>query len=63
MSDQIKLGIGQIEQAAASLLKFASIIDEQKTKKPKSLNIITGTGIRYIRPDGINVISIASLGY
>ena len=63
MSDQIKLDIGQVEQAAASLLKFTSIIDEQKTKKPKSLNIITGKGICYIRPDGINVISIASLGY
>ena len=60
---EIKLGIGQIEQAAKSLLKFASIIDEQKSKKPKSLNIITGTGISYIRPDGINVISIGSLGY
>jgi len=28
----------------------------------KSLNIITGTGMTYRRPDGINVISLASLG-
>jgi len=26
------------------------------------LNIITGTGISYTRADGINVISLASLG-
>jgi predicted AAA+ superfamily ATPase len=60
---EIKLGIGQIEEAAKNLIKFASIIDEKKTSKPKSLNIITGTGISYTRPDGINVISMASLGY
>ncbi len=29
---------------------------------PKSLSIITGTGISYTRNDGINVISLASLG-
>jgi uncharacterized protein len=29
---------------------------------PKSLNIITGTGMSHRRPDGINVISLASLG-
>ena len=60
---EIKLGVGQIEEAAKNLIKFASIIDEKKTSKPKSLNIITGTGISYTRPDGINVISMASLGY
>ncbi len=60
---EIKLGIGQIEDAAKNLIKFASIIDEKKTSKPKSLNIITGTGISYTRLDGINVISMASLGY
>jgi len=33
-----------------------------KMDLPKSLNIITGTGMSYCRPDGINVISLASLG-
>ncbi|MDR2968518.1 MAG: DUF4143 domain-containing protein [Tannerellaceae bacterium] len=59
---EIKLGIGQINEAAANLLKFASVVDTDKLSAPKSLNIITGTGISYTRPDGINVISIASLG-
>lgn len=59
---EIKLGIGQIDAAAANLKKFASVIDTSKTQPPKSLNIITGTGVSYTRNDGINVISLASLG-
>lgn len=59
---EIKLGIGQIEDAAASLNKFISLLDLSKVKPPRSLNIITGTGISYTRKDGINVISLASLG-
>lgn len=59
---EIKLGIGQIEEAAASLNKFISLLDLSKVKPPRSLNIITGTGISYTRKDGINVISLASLG-
>jgi len=59
---EIKLGIGQIEEAATNLKKFAKNIDSDKASAPKSLNIITGTGISYTRPDGVNVISFASLG-
>jgi len=59
---EIKLGTGQIEEAAANLKKLVSILDQQKVNPPKSLNIITGTGISYTRTDGINVIALASLG-
>lgn len=59
---EIKLGTGQIDDAAAALHKFISILDDKKIKPPKSLNIITGTGMSYTRQDGINVISLASLG-
>jgi predicted AAA+ superfamily ATPase len=59
---EIKLGTGQIEDAACNLKKFINQLDLKKTTKPRSLNIITGTGISYTRNDGINVISIASLG-
>jgi predicted AAA+ superfamily ATPase len=59
---EIKLGTGQIDEAAANLNKFVSILDDTKVKPPKSLNIVTGTGISYTRNDGINVISLASLG-
>lgn len=59
---EIKLGTGQIEEAAVSLKKLVSVLDTKKTSPPQSLNIITGTGISYTRQDGINVISLASLG-
>ncbi len=60
---EIKLGTGQIEDAAIVLNKFVSVLELKKVKPPKSLNIITGTGISYTRKDGINVISLSSLGY
>ena len=59
---EIKLGTGQINEAASVLTKFAYSLDTNKVKPPTSLNIITGTGISYTRADGINVISLASLG-
>ena len=59
---EIKLGTGQIDEAASNLLRFASLINTEKCAPPKSLNIITGTGMSYTRKDGVNVISLASLG-
>lgn len=59
---EVKLGIGMIDEAANNLIKFNRLIDNKKTIKPASLNIITGTGMTYTRPDGVNVISLASLG-
>lgn len=59
---EIKLGVGFIDDAAENLKKFSANIDTNKMESPKSLNIITGTGMSYRRPDGINVISLASLG-
>jgi predicted AAA+ superfamily ATPase len=62
MAFDIKLGTRHIDEAAASLHKFVSILDNRRVSPPKSLNIITGTGMSYTRADGINVISLASLG-
>ncbi len=59
---EIKPGVGYIDEAAENLTKFAGNINTAKMDLPKSLNIITGTGMTYRRPDGINVISLASLG-
>ena len=59
---EIKLGVGFIEEAVANLNRFVANIDTSKMKLPQSLNIITGTGMSYCRPDGINVISLAALG-
>ena len=59
---EVKLGIGMLDEAANNLLKFNELIDVKKHRKPASLNIITGTGMSFTRPDGVNVISLASLG-
>lgn len=59
---EIKLGVGFVDEAAENLKKFRSNIDTSKMDLPKTLNIITGTGMSYLRPDGIQVISLASLG-
>ena len=59
---EIKLGVGYIDEAAETLKKFTKNINAEKMGLPQSLNIITGTGMSYRRPDGINVISPASLG-
>jgi len=59
---EVKLGIGMLDAASTNLLKFRELIDEKKYIKPTSLNIITGSGMSYTRPDGVNVISLASLG-
>ena len=59
---EIKLGVGYIEEAVKNLKKFESSIDLNKMKLPKSLNVITGTGMSYRRQDGIHVISSAALG-
>lgn len=60
---EIKLGIGQIDDAANKLLKFASILEDSSSTKLQSLNVITGTGISYLRNDGVNVIALSSLGF
>jgi predicted AAA+ superfamily ATPase len=60
---EIKLGTAQLNAAAQNLLSFQSKIDLTKQSAPKSLNIITGTGISHKRKDGVNVISIGSLGF
>lgn len=58
---EIKLGEGFVEDAAKNLLSFIDIIDNNKVKVT-SLNVITGSGYAYTRPDGVNVIPISSLG-
>ncbi|MDR1418039.1 MAG: DUF4143 domain-containing protein [Endomicrobium sp.] len=59
---EVKLGVGDIDSAVENLKTIAQDIDTSKILPPSSLNIITGTGYTYTRSDGINVISLASLG-
>ncbi|GHU07526.1 ATPase [Alphaproteobacteria bacterium] len=60
---EVKLGPGKIEEATDNLRSLADVVDAEKKGHPKSLNVIVGTGVSYTRADGINVISLASLGY
>jgi predicted AAA+ superfamily ATPase len=59
---EIKLGVGQIEQAAENLLKFAARVVTVKRGEPAVLGVIVGTGLGYVRPDGVHVIPIGALG-
>lgn len=58
---EIKLGMGAVDAAAESLLKFSAKIDTEKTKAPAALTVITGNGFAYRRPDGVNVVPLSAL--
>lgn len=58
---EIKLGIGAVDAAANTLLKFAAKIDTKKTKPPAALTVITGNGFAYRRPDGVNVVPLPTM--
>jgi uncharacterized protein len=58
---EVKLGVGQVDDAAAGLLKFAERIDVERSGPPAALVVIVGTGYGYQRPDGVSVVPIGSL--
>jgi predicted AAA+ superfamily ATPase len=60
---EIKLG-GEtaIEDAAATLRKFARQIDADRSGEPAVLAVLTAGGYGYMREDGIKVIPIGALG-
>lgn len=60
---EVKLGgENPIEEAAASLLKFASEIDTLRSGEPSALGVIVAGGYGYAREDGVQVIPITALG-
>jgi predicted AAA+ superfamily ATPase len=59
---EIKLGFGQVEEAAKNLVSFANSIDAALTPKPKHLIVITGNGFAHQRDDGVIVTPFTSLG-
>lgn len=58
---EVKLGPGQVDDGAASLLKFADRVDTSKVGQPAALGVIIGFGYGYVRDDGIAVIPIGAL--
>ena len=59
---EVKLGVGQVDAAAAALLKFRDRIDVGAVGEPKLLAVIVSTGYGYRRSDGVGVIPIGGLG-
>jgi predicted AAA+ superfamily ATPase len=60
---EVKLGTGQIDDAAKTLKDFASKVATEKVGAPAVLGVITATGYGYTRPsDGVVVIPIGALG-
>lgn len=59
---EVKLGVGAIDDAAATLLRFRAKVDAARSGPPAALAVIVGTGFGYRRPDGVDVIPIGALG-
>ncbi len=58
---EIKLGADLVDEGAASLRKFANLVDTAKCGEPAALVVISGTGFGYVRDDGISVVPIGAL--
>lgn len=59
---EVKLGVGAADEAVQSLEKFKKKLTDKKQADLVSINVITGSGIAYTRPDGVNIIPIGALG-
>ena len=58
---EVKLGIKQVDEAAKTLLKFASKIDTTRCGEPAFLAVVTATGYGYVRADGVYVLPIGTI--
>jgi len=60
---EVKLGVSQIDEAAAHLIKFSRSVDTSKAGKPAMLAVVTATGYGYTRPqDGVVVLPLGAFG-
>ena len=59
---EVKLGVGQVDEAAVTLLKFRDRLNLDKCGEPKTLGVIVSSGYGYKRDDGVVVIPIGALG-
>jgi hypothetical protein len=58
---EVKLGVSQVDVAAANLLALQNRVDPDVVGRPTALAVITGSGYGYTRPDGVSVIPIGAL--
>lgn len=59
---EVKLGPGMVDKGAKTLLAFVEKVDTKKSGHPRFLAVITGFGLGYARPDGVQVVPIGALG-
>ena len=59
---EVKLNPLAADDAADSLLRFASGVDTARHGEPAALCVITSTGFAGRRPDGVHVVPITALG-
>ena len=62
MGIEVKLGEAAADAAAASLVRMAAKIDQDRHGKPAALIVVTGGRYTYRRPDGVCVVPITALG-
>lgn len=58
---EVKLGQGEIDKGAGSLLRVVDHVDTGRHGNPSFMAVITGWGYAYRRPDGVLVIPIGAL--
>ena len=58
---EVKLGEGQVDEAAENLLKLQSIVDPVRTGPAAFAMVLTGTPFAYRRKDGVVVCPLACL--
>lgn len=61
---EIKLGATPeiVDEAAERLRAFANRVDDTARGAPAALGVVVGTGYGFVRPDGVHVLPIGSLG-
>lgn len=59
---EIKLGLREVDSAAAQLLRLRDRVDSATAGEPLALVVVTGTGYAYVRKDGVAVVPIGVLG-
>jgi hypothetical protein len=58
---EVKLGVKQIDEAAANLIKLSEKVDKEKMNTPSFLMVLTGGQVSNKRPDGVLVVPIGCL--
>lgn len=61
MALEVKLGQGQVDQAAANMIKLRDRVDISMTGEPVALVVVVGSGPAYTRPDGVHVVPAGAL--